>query len=36
MTDEVINTDPGFGQAQKGGGVRLVNGISLPPLYTHS
>ena len=26
MTDDVVNPGPGLGQAQKGGGVKLVNG----------
>ena len=31
MTDEVVNPGPGLGQAQKGGGVKSVNGTPLPP-----
>jgi hypothetical protein len=29
MTDDVVNPGPGLGQAQKGGGVKSVNGT--PP-----
>jgi hypothetical protein len=31
VTDDVVNPGPGLGQAQKGGGVKSVNGIPLPP-----
>ena len=31
MTDDVVNPGPGLGQAQKGGGVKSVNGTPLPP-----
>ena len=31
MTDDVVNPGPGLGQAQKGGGVKSVNGTPSPP-----
>ena len=31
MADDVVNPGPGLGQAQKGGGVKSVNGTPSPP-----
>ena len=31
VTDEVVNPGPGLGQAQKGGGVKSVNGTPPSP-----
>ena len=32
MSDDVVNPGPGLGQAQKGGGVKSVNGTPSPQL----
>jgi len=34
MTFDVRNTGSGFGQAQKCGAVKPVNGIHNPPIYS--
>ena len=36
MTYGVVHLDPGFGHPEKCGGVKLVNGISFPPLIIGS